>query len=105
MTSFAQWKDRALWWAISAIIAGFVSWAGWLTVALWATPDTTEVRRMIAAETPYVEDRQLIMASLEQIYKTNDRLSGVIERNTDAINALRIELAKLQTQNHNPGDL
>ena len=76
--SFYSWKDRILFWGVTAFIAAGVSWAMWATMQIYALRSTTEVH-----------GAEIIKAGL-----VADKTAAVIERNTEAINALRLELAR-----------
>lgn len=51
----------------------------------------TEVSEMIKTQSPYVADRQLILASM-------DNLSRTLEENNKAINSLNVEIARLRAE-------
>ena len=90
MPNFAVWKDKALWAACTALVAGGVSWASWCTSQITNRPSRTQVNEMIQTQAPYVQDRKAIEERLNRL----DDLGRVIERNTEAINLLRVEIAR-----------
>ncbi len=51
---------------------------------------------MIFDHAPYTKDKELIAKEMERWNQQSNQFSSVIERNTEAINALRVEIAKLQ---------
>ena len=71
-----------------------LSWATWVTLEVSGAVDRDAVHRIVDTSAPYVEDRKMIANSLEQMKHVETRLIGVIDRNTTAINGLRVELAK-----------
>lgn len=81
---------------LGMICAGAITWCGWVTNEVANKPTAEEVRQLIETAAPYVKDKGTIEARLEQVAKLEDRLSLVIDRNTEAINALRVEIAKMQ---------
>lgn len=90
--SFAQWKDKAAWGAV-VFIAGAAVMG---TRAIYDRPSRADVREMIKTEAPYVQDRKLLMDALAKNQKSETRMASVIEKNTDAINQLRVEIAKIK---------
>lgn len=87
--SFKGWRDKMFFWAITTAIAGSIGWASWLTVSMQSRPTESEVERMVSRE------QRLIEAQVQQLDILAKRSTLVIDKNTDAINALRIELARL----------
>lgn len=100
MSSFAAWKDKILLWLVTALIAGavtgFSTWARWVTLSTGDRPTREEVKLMIRDEAPYTEDRNLILERLKSVSGIEDKLLRTIERNTEAINSLKVEIARLQ---------
>ena len=96
MGTFNQWKDKVLFWCITGLVAGGVSWSGWVTLAIFERPTYAQTKADIKELAPYVEDRQMILAKIASMEESKQQFSQVIERNTEAINALRVEIAKLQ---------
>lgn len=88
-------KDKILFWVGTTAITTL----GVIVAALWSDirsrPTTQEVRHIVKSEAPYVADRKLIDAQLKRGEAMEMKLTQTIERNTDAINALRLEIAKL----------
>ena len=83
-------------WLLGLICAGAITWCGWMTKEVVDKPTIDEVRHLIETSAPYVKDKGTIEARLDQVAKLEDRLSLVIDRNTEAINALRVEIAKME---------
>lgn len=96
--NFADWKDKLLFWTVTALVGGSICFNGWVTTRLLATPTLTETRTMIETEAPYNKDKKLVDAQLQRLAFVESKFSEVISRNTDAINALRVELAGLKNK-------
>lgn len=90
----AAWKDKVLYGILAAVCAGVISWGSWASVKVNSQPDRAEVVHMIETHAPYIEDRNMIMRHLERNDQSLRMISQVIDRNTEAINQLRIGLAK-----------
>jgi len=95
MAGFAEWKDKILFWAITALVGGGVGWASWATLKLQDCVTKDEVVEIVQTAAPYVEDRKMIQQQIESSLETRAEFSRTIQRNTDAINALRVQLAKM----------
>lgn len=94
---FSVWKDRIAWGCVAGLVGGGVSWAAWFTIRSFEQPTKADVLHMIESHAPYVEDRALIRQQLKSGEKVNDRLMTVIEKNTEAINGLKLEMGVLRT--------
>jgi hypothetical protein len=70
---FAEMKDKFLFWGVTAFICGSISWAAWVTMTLSSNASLVE----------YLKRRE-------------DRMEKVIERNTAAINGLKVEIAGIK---------
>jgi hypothetical protein len=79
---------------LRTFIGATIAWAVFVTSAVFARPDRSAVVGLIETRAPYVEDRKAISQELAAIRSSHAKISGVIDRNTEAINLLRIELAK-----------
>ena len=94
--------NKVLVAAIALSMSCMVSWAVWVTVALFGRPDWAQVKQIIAVEAPYVQDRSsldLRIKRLElEVSKERDDVRRVIERNTEAINNLKVEITKLSNR-------
>lgn len=101
--SFGEWKDSILFWiattgSVTCLVL-FVSWCSWITSSVLDRPTKLETKQMVEnAPFPYLQDRGRIEEKLNSITSTEEKLAEVIERNTTAINDLRIELAKIHTE-------
>ena len=65
-------------------------------------PTRQEMDQAIANDAPYLRDRSMIMERLGTINRNELRFQQVIEENTKAINALRVELAKFSEKQEKP---
>ncbi len=79
---------------VSGAMVFVVTWAGWATTEIVGRPDTGQVAEMIRTQAPYVEDRKAIEAQLSVVAENSNQLRDVIQKNTDAIVALRVELSR-----------
>lgn len=86
MASFSEWKDKLLIGLCSLLVAGACTWSGWVTARASDSLNREEVRELISVENPYLQDRKFLEAQIQQ-------MNLVIKNNTEAINALRLELA------------
>lgn len=75
---------------------GGCSWAGWVTVAMIARPDKSEVRHLINVEAPYIRDQSKIESALSQVAEDRKALVNVIQANTEAITSLKVQIAALE---------
>lgn len=94
MAGFAEYKDRVLMALVGLLCTGGVAWCGWITLKASEIIPAAEIRQIIRTDSPYVEDRKTISIQLEEMKKSDDKLGLVIDRNTEAINALRVEIAR-----------
>jgi len=98
--NFSTWKDKLLFWGITAgiigIFTGGITFGAWSTMAIVDRPSRAEVDKMIRERAPYIEDRRMILDQLQRMSQSDAKLTSVIERNTEAINSLKVELAKLE---------
>ena len=95
---FSVAKDKILASILGIISLGAISWAGWTTAQvsnLQDRPTLDQVKHLIEQTAPYAQDRNWIKSELEHGRKATERLTGVIEANTDAINALKVSIARL----------
>lgn len=93
--SFTAWKDKILFWSTTALVTGAVTWSAWVTLEVSSHPNRSEVESMIQQRAPYIQDRKAIMDQLQRIEDSEEKALLVIERNTEAITGLKVELAKL----------
>ena len=94
-SSFATWKDKLLFWTITGLVVSGAGWLSWATLAILERPTAIDVAHTIELQSPYIEDRQFIRDRLEQSKSVEKKLIEVIEKNTTAINALSVVVAKL----------
>lgn len=57
----------------------------------------SEVLAMIETQSPYVHDRQFIMERLNTNKETQAAFSNALQRNTEVMNELKIQIAMLST--------
>jgi hypothetical protein len=55
----------------------------------------SEVAEMIETKSPYLQDRQFIMERLAVNKETQAALTGMLQRNTEVMNELKIQIAML----------
>jgi len=55
----------------------------------------TEVSEMIETKSPYLQDRQFIMERLAVNKETQAALTNMLQRNTEVMNELKIQIATL----------
>lgn len=93
--TFAEWKNRLLFWGVTAAIAMHVGWAGWVTSETYNSPDREETILLIESHAPYVQDRAAIKVQLDQSTEVTRELATAMDRQTEAITALKIEIARM----------
>lgn len=101
MTSlnFPQWRDKALAGLAAIIVGGGVTWASWVTMAIVARPTLAQVEKQIKTEHPVTaEDKGRLEERINNMQSLERSLAEVIAGNTEAINELRIEIARLRMQ-------
>lgn len=89
-TIFSFWQNIATT-AIGVIITLVGFWAG--IVRHMATKQ--EVCEMIETRSPYVKDRQYIMERLAVNKEIQGQLSVALQRNTEVMNELKVQIATL----------
>lgn len=89
-TIFSFWQNIATT-AIGVIITLVGFWAG--VIRHMATRQ--EVCEMIENRSPYVQDRQFIMERLAVNKEIQAQLSSALQRNTEVMNELRVQIATL----------
>lgn len=89
-TIFSFWQNIATT-AIGVIITMVGFWAG--VVRHMATKQ--EVCEMIETRSPYVKDRQYIMERLAVNKEIQGQLSSALQRNTEVMNELKVQIATL----------
>lgn len=84
MSTFTVYRDKFVWGLVALLTSGAIAWCGWVTVQL-----------LDASSRNAIQDE--VVTRLDSFAtSTRSELIHVIEKNTDAINALKVELAKLQ---------
>ena len=97
--TFAAWVHRAAWGLIAGFVSLIIAIMSWLVIQLSEQPSHEAIQDMIIkyqAEAPYLRDRSKIFSDISHAQKASEKLSAVVERNTDALNNIRIELALLR---------
>lgn len=89
-TIFSFWQNIATT-AIGVVITLVGFWAG--VIRHMATRQ--EVCEMIESRSPYVQDRQFIMERLAVNKEIQAQLSSALQRNTEVMNELRVQIATL----------
>jgi hypothetical protein len=69
-------------------------------VGFWFTmgrniPSRSEVVEMIESKSPYLHDKQFIMERLASNKETQAALTGMLQRNTEVMTELKIQIATL----------
>jgi hypothetical protein len=114
-------KDWITWGArtvMGGVVVGAVSWASWISMEVHALarevegrPTTEQVKDVVATDAPYVREQARIdtameffqdslkslhasMAKMAEIQREDRKdLVSAVNRNTEAINALRVHMA------------
>lgn len=94
--SFNAIRDRLFNYLLTGFIAGCSSFFIWSGSAILDRPTRDEVTDMIETQAPYIRDKRAIDDRLQSMEMIERELAEVIRRNTDAIVALRLQLAKLE---------
>ena len=95
-TALDAWKEKILVGIVGLLALGATTWCGWVTNSLVYKTTADDVKEIVKTEAPYIEDRNLIKQQITQLSGFSEKLTEVIQRNTDAINSLKIELAKIK---------
>ncbi len=98
MASIKTWTERFTWGAVVFVAASVASFGGWSTVQIYDRPTKTEVLHMLRSQSPYIEDRKLLMDWIDRSNVSDQRLVEMIQRNTDAINQLRVSIARIEKE-------
>lgn len=88
-------KDKVLFWIGTTALLGLGTGLLRLSEAVNERPTLDEVRHIVNSEAPYVQDKRMIEAQLKRLSEIEAKLTGTIDRNTEAINALRVQMAKM----------
>ena len=91
-------KDKILFWIGTTMLVGIVTAVANLALEVRDLPTGVEVRHIVKSETPYVQDKKMIQEQLKRMHEIEAKLTSTIDRNTEAINALRVEIAKNSRQ-------
>ncbi len=87
---FSFWQNVATT-AVGIIITMIGFWAG--IIRHMATKE--EVCELIETKSPYAQDRQFIMERLAVNKEIQAQLSGALQRNTEVMNELKVQIATL----------
>ena len=74
-------------------VASLVGWCSFIQLSVHARPTLKEVHFLMENQGPYLRDRKAVIDQLARNEKTDDKLIAVIERNTQAIMELKVEIA------------
>jgi hypothetical protein len=94
--TFAAWVHRVAWGLIAGFASLMIAVISWLVIQVAETPSYAQMQDMIISEGPYLRDKSKIFSDISHAQKASEKLSAVVERNTDALNNIRIELALLR---------
>lgn len=94
-------RIESIGWKVLGVVAtaaltATVSWGWWATQAILDRPTVAQTAQLIQKTAPYAQDRGMISAQIKHVDSMEGRLVSVIDRNTEAINMLRVEIAKIQ---------
>ena len=94
--TFHGWRDKLLAGLVGFAALCLTSYGGWSTIAIGdlqvevqRRPTFDQVRQIVATDDPLNQHR-------------HNSLSQIVEKNTEAINAMRVVLAKLETKLEQP---
>lgn len=87
-------KEKAFFWVLTTFASAGIFWCGWVSAEIVDSPGRKEVKDMIETQTPYLRDQKAIQEHLDRIEYNQAWQASETARNTEAINLLRIELAK-----------
>lgn len=90
---WADWHDRIAWSLVAGGVIGLCGWLTWLTAGVVGTVDAAEVQEQIRTQSPYTEDRKLILQHMQDRRAAEDRLAAAIERQNESIRRMEQELA------------
>lgn len=88
-------KDKMIFWMGTTSIVGLIGWCTFITQAVAKIPNIESVKEMIVLQSPYVADKKVIALQIARSESMNEKLADTLDRNTEAINQLRIELARI----------
>lgn len=101
VSALAAAKDKILWALLFGAASAAGSFGWWstnrlheLTIQIHDRPDVSRVIEMVTTHAPYIQDRKLILEAISRSSITEQRLVEAINRNTEAINELKVEIAK-----------
>lgn len=86
--------SKIAWGLLAILMTGALSWCAWVTAGMMDRPDTAGVYKIVETAAPYTRDKAAIDAKLDHVKQVEAKLAEVIEKNTDAINHLRVEIVK-----------
>ena len=89
------WKDKIAFGSVIFLAASATSFGWWATVALFARPTEDKVIQLVETRAPYLQDRKSLMEAIARAARSEDRIIEVIAKNTEAINQLRIAMARI----------
>ena len=87
---FSSLKDRIVWFSLP----GLISWMVFLSYGVMHAATDKEVRDIVQSESPYSQDRLLIMKRLDDL----SSLTESIQAHTKEIHGLRVQIERLLVQ-------
>ena len=89
--SFSTLKDKLVWSVL--VFIGF--WLFWLTQRSIDQPSEDRVTNLIEQNAPYLRDRAVILARIDDLRSREPTLLQAIRENTKEIQSMRIDIEKL----------
>ena len=77
-------KKHLVVWLITGVVTGAFSWGVWITLRVMDTPTRQETREIVENDSLYARDKKVIEMQM-----------AALQKNTEAINQLRVDIAKL----------
>ena len=87
--------EKIIAYLISSAVAALIAFNVWAAKEMTSRPTRDDVMLMLETQAPYIEDRKAIFDRMETMGKMEGLISSVIRQNTEAINSLKVEIAKL----------
>lgn len=96
--NFAEWQQKLLFWLLTTVALAHISIATWIVLEVINRPTKAEVAEMIRDKSPYSQDKKLIDEKFRQVEVSNRQMVEVVQRNTDAINALTLRIESIRVK-------
>ena len=78
-----------------SMVSIIITLIGFWTTFIKGLVSRKEVEEMMRTQTPYVQDRQIIMERLNVNKENQKNFAEALQRNTEVMNELRIQIATL----------